>query len=89
MGQYKTHAIALRDVRDGELVVTYHTINDVNHSYTEGRHVSSRLPFECVTLFDGGAVDVAELTDEERQWVRSESAARSNTIDFEGTEAGA
>jgi len=86
---YRTHDIRLRDIRNGELVVSYNAINDANSSYTEARHVSARLPFECVALFNDGRIDVGDLTDEERQWLHAESAARSNAIDFQGTEAGA
>lgn len=85
-GQTDRHDIALRDVRDGELVVSYNHIVRKNSSYTAGRHVSSRLPVECLEVFDGGTVAVSELTDEERQWLTAESAARSNTIDFEGVD---
>lgn len=88
---YEDHRIILRDISDGEtphLVAEYVAINQTNRSYTEGRHVSTRLPVECLVLFDGGSVDVADLSAEERAWLRAESGARSNEIDFEGTETG-
>jgi len=75
------HDIRLRDIRGGELVVTYTHMAE-GHSYTAGRHVSARLPVECLTIFTEGVV----VTDEERQWLTAESAARSNTIDFDGVD---
>lgn len=66
------HDLELRDVRDGRLVVSY---NRVTHgrSHTEGAHVSDRLPLACLALFDGeGAIDVADLSAEERAWVEFE-----------------
>ena len=81
-----THDVRLRDIRDGELVVTYTAINQTNRSYTEGRHVSARLPVECLVVFTDGVAEVSDLTAEEREWLQAESAARSNTIDFAGTE---
>jgi len=88
MHDYRRHDIRLRDIDGDELVVSYRTIND-GATYTEGRHVSSRLPVECLVLFDDGRLPVDELTAEERAWIQSESAARSNEIDFAGTETGA
>jgi len=79
------HDIRLRDIRAGELVVTYTHMAE-GSSYTAGRHVSSRLPVECLTLFNEGVVEVCDLTDEERQWLTAESSARSNTIDFDGVD---
>lgn len=80
-----THDIRLRDIRNNELVVSYRQIKE-GRSYTAGRHVSTRLPVECIVLFDDGTVDVCDLTDEERQWLTAESSARSNPIDFEGVD---
>lgn len=77
------HDIELCDVRDGQLVVTY-AAEAENPTARMRRYVSARLPFECLTLFDGGTVDVADLTAEERAWVRSESAYYGNEIDFDG-----
>jgi len=84
MHNYDRHDINLRDIRDGELVVSYNAIDRSYSSATFGRHVSSRLPLACLTLFDDGTLAVDELTDEERAWITSESAARSNEIDFDG-----
>lgn len=77
----RRHDIQLRDVRDGRLVVSYLHIAD-GRSLTAIREVSTRLPFECLTVFDGGTVDVDALTPEERAWLKAESAP--NTIDFNG-----
>lgn len=97
---YRRHDIILRDVASpddkhcpdgmerGCLVVTYCAINDENPTFTESRHVSARLPVECLVLFDGGTLDVGELSADERAWVQAASAERSNEIDFAGTEAG-
>jgi hypothetical protein len=80
------HDLELRDVRDGQLVVTYNCVRE-GSTFTEGRHVSTRLPFECITLFGtDGTVPVAFLTDEQRRWVRYESAQRSNVVDFNGVD---
>jgi len=78
------HDISLRDVRDGKLVVTYnHMVS--NTSYTGGRHVSARLPVECLCLFDGGTLDVSDLSATEREWLQAASAeCGANEIDFEG-----
>lgn len=84
MNELDRHDLELRDVRDGRLVVSYNAVNRENETFTIGRHVSSRLPLECLVLFDGGSIDVSDLTDEERRWVASESASMSNPIDFEG-----
>jgi len=96
---YRDHSIRLRDVADADdprcpdemngcLVVSYGAINDKNATFTEGRSVSSRLPTEFLALFDKGKLNVSQLTAAEREWVRSESAAHSNEIDFCGTETG-
>jgi len=77
------HDIHLRDIQDGELVVSYTHMAE-NSSYQGGLHVSSRLPIECLALFDGGTVDVSDLSGKEREWVTFESGERSNEIDFEG-----
>jgi hypothetical protein len=80
------HDLELRDVRDGQLVVSYNHVRE-GPTYTEGRHVSTRLPMECIVLFGrDGTVPVAFLTDEQRRWVRFESAQRSNTVDFDGVQ---
>jgi len=77
------HDIHLRDIQGGELVVSYtHMVQ--GFSYQGVLHVSSRLPIECLALFDGGVVDVSDLSDEEREWLTFESGERSNEIDFEG-----
>lgn len=78
------HDIELRDIRDGQLVVSYNAVDRANDSYTAGRHVSTRLPLWCLVVFDDGTVDVADLDDSEREWLAAESAARSNPIDFDG-----
>lgn len=71
--EYDRDALRLRDVTDdGQLVVDRTQVRG-GHSHTEARHVSARLPAECLTLFDGGAVAVDDLTDEECAWVASES----------------
>ena len=75
------HDIVLRDIREGEAVVSYRATKS-NRSAQVVRHVSARLPVECLTLFDGGVVDVADLTAEEQAWLEAESTP--NTIDFEG-----
>jgi len=80
-----THDIRLRDIRDGELVVSYTHVAEGN-SYTASRNVSTRLPVECLALFTDGVIDVCDLTDEERQWLTAESSARSNAIDFDGVD---
>lgn len=96
---HETHTIELRDVITDDdprcpdefsrcLLVSYNARNVANETYTESRHVSTRLPVECLVLFTDGAIDVADLTAEERDWVESESAAVSNRIDFAGTETG-
>lgn len=79
------HDIYLRDIRGGELVVSYRHIAE-GRTYTAHRDTSSRLPLECLTLFDDGVVNVCDLTEEERQWLQAESTARSNAIDFEGVD---
>jgi|GEM_PF-5222082 len=73
------HDIELRDVRDGQLIASY---NHVEHgrTFTEAYHASVRLPMECLTLFEDGTVDVAELTEEERAWLHYED----EKIDFGG-----
>lgn len=80
------HDIYLRDVRNGQLVVSYRAIDRSGRTHVSHRDVSTRLPMECLTLFDGGSVDVAELTDEEREWLTEESGHLSNTIDFGGVQ---
>jgi len=67
------------------LVVSYNHVAE-GRNYSTARHVSTRLPIECLALFDGGTIDVADLTDEERQWLTAESAALSNEIDFAGVD---
>lgn len=95
---YRRHDIELRDVADADdprcpddmagcLVVTYNAIRDTNATYTEGRHVSARLPTEYLFLFDGGTIDVSDLSDTERSMLRRSSAAWSNEIDFGGVRA--
>jgi hypothetical protein len=96
---YDRHDIELRDVADADdarcpddmdgcLVVSYNAIRRANATYTEGRHVSARLPTECLVLFEGGVIDVAALDATERAWLQAASRERSNEIDFSGTEAG-
>jgi hypothetical protein len=90
------HDIELRDVADADdprnptdvpvLVASYNAVTKPNASYTAGRHVSTRLPVECLELFDGGTIDVTDLTAEERAWLQAESRALSNEIDFAGVE---
>jgi len=94
---YRRHDIELRDIATpddarcpddmtrGCLVVSYNAIRDANATYTEGRHVSARLPVECLALFEGGTLSVADLTPDERAWVE---AASDGQIDFSGTENG-
>jgi len=97
---YDRHDIILRDVTDADdprcpdtlngcLVVSYLTIHRPNSTFTEVREVSTRLPRELLALFDGGVLPVDGLDADERAWLRAESDRHSNTIDFEGTEAGA
>jgi hypothetical protein len=98
---YDRHDIELRDVAPptddrcpddmdrGCLVVSYNAVHRPNASYTEGRHVSARLPVECLALFEDGTIDVADLDASEREWVRDASARYGNTIDFDGTETAA
>jgi len=94
--EYHRHDLELRDVADrgdarcpddmaGCLVVSYNAVSR-NRTYSESRHVSSRLPMACLTLFDGGTVDVTDLSPADREWIQSESALYSNEIDFSGTE---
>ena len=75
------------DCHRGALVVSYNTVRDHNATYTEARYVSARLPVECLALFEGGTIDVADLTDEERDWLQSASADLGNEIDFAGVDA--
>jgi hypothetical protein len=97
---YTDHDIELRDVADADdprcpdgmagcLVVTYRAVHEPNSTYTEVRSVSSRLPRECLVLFEGGTIDVDALGADERAWLEAASAEHSNCIDFEGTELGA
>lgn len=76
------HDLELRDVVDGTLHVSY---NRVTHglSHTQARFVSGRLPIACLALFDGGSIDVADLSAEERAWIEWES----ERIAFEGVPA--
>lgn len=96
---YDRHDLELRDVADSDdprcpdtldgcLVVSYVTKHTANATYTEIRDVSTRLPVECLVVFDDGAVDVTDLSREERAWLAAESDAHSNQIDFEGTKSG-
>jgi len=85
--EYRRHDIELRDVQDNQLVVSYNAIKDSASNYTEARHVSTKLPVVCLVLFDGGTVDVSDLSTEERLWIEYESQ-QSNEIDFSGTETG-
>jgi hypothetical protein len=97
---YTRHGIRLRDIArpdddrcpDGMdrdcLVVSYDATHKPDDSYTEARAVSTRLPVECLVLFDDGWIDVAELSADERAWLESASAEHSNRIDFEGTKTG-
>lgn len=66
------HDIELRDVRDGRLVVSYNCVRS-GRTYTEGKHTSDRLPVEFLALFDGGTLDPATLTEEEREWIEAEA----------------
>jgi hypothetical protein len=86
--EYRRHDIELRDVRDGHLLVSYNVINDANATYTESRHISTKLPVECLVLFEDGTIDVSDLTADERAWLQAESDLLSNKIDFAGTETG-
>jgi hypothetical protein len=95
---YRRHDIELRDIATpddarcpddmtrGCLVVSYNAIRDANSTYQEGRHVSARLPVECLALFEDGTLAVAELDADERAWLE---AASEDRIDFAGTETGA
>jgi hypothetical protein len=77
--------IQLRDVRDGELVVSHVTVGD-GATFTEVYDTSTRLPLACLVLFDGdGVVPVDELDATERAWVEAETAARSNAVDLEAS----
>jgi len=87
--EYRRHDIELRDVREDHILVSYNAILDCNATYTEGRHVSSKLPRECLVLFEDGTLDVSELSEDEREWLQFESEQMSNEIDFAGTETGA
>jgi len=87
--EYRRHDIELRDVREDHILVSYNAILDCNATYTEGRHVHSKLPRECLVLFEDGTLDVSELSDDEREWLQFESEQMSNEIDFAGTENGA
>jgi len=100
MTDYRRHDIELRDIAPptddrcpddmtrGCLVVSYNAIHDANATYTEGRHVSTRLPVECLALFEDGTIDVGDLTADEREWLQAASSEHSNEIDFAGTETG-
>jgi hypothetical protein len=95
--EYHRHDIELRDIATpddarcpddmtrGCLVVSYNVARDPNSTYTEGRHVSARLPVECLVLFEDGTLSVGELSADEREWV---TAASDGRIDFAGTENG-
>jgi hypothetical protein len=96
---YDRHDIELRDIADADdprcpdemhgcLVVSYNTSHTLNATYSEGRHVSTRLPLACLAVFDDGVVDVTDLSAFQRAWLRAESAAYSNEIDFSGTDNG-
>lgn len=96
---YDDHSLRLRDVADADdprcpddmdgcLVVSYDVTHKPNSTFTEVRTVSTRLPTECLVLFEGGVVDVADLTATERAWLQAASAEHSNEIDFAGTERG-
>lgn len=74
------------DLTRGCLVVTYNAVHEPNATYTEGRHVSTRLPVECLVLFEDGTIEVSDLSADERDWLQTESARYSNTIDFAATE---
>lgn len=69
--QVDRHDIALRDVRDGELIVSYNHV-ERGPTSTAAYHCSDRLPLACLVLFDGGVVDADELTHEQRQWIEYE-----------------
>jgi hypothetical protein len=76
--------IQLRDVRDGELIVSHLRVAE-SRTATEVQATSTRLPLACLVLFDGeGAVPVAELDATERAWVEAETATRSNAVELEG-----
>ena len=94
---YDKDALVLRDVADADdprcpdtlngcLVVSYSVTYTPNATCTEIRDVSTRLPLECLVVFESGAVPVDALTADEKAWVRAESAAHSNEIDFAGAE---
>lgn len=94
---YDKDALVLRDVADADdarcpdtldgcLVVSYSVTYTPNATWTELRDVSTRLPTECLVLFDDGSVPVSDLSDDEKAWVRAESAAHSNEVDFAGAE---
>ena len=74
------HRIELSDVSDGRLVVTEQRVR----TYADGSRavdiVSDRLGVEFLSLFDGGKVDVDDLSDEEREWITDEA----DRIDLEG-----
>lgn len=95
-GEYDRHDIRLRDVvQNGEskcpddmdtaLVATYDATYKPSSTFTEARSVSVRLPFECIVLFDDGVIEINDLTETERAWLRAES---DGSIDFEGTKCG-
>ena len=74
------------DDMDGCLVVSYDSVYDANATYTEGRHVSARLPTWCIVFFEDGIVDVSELSDSTKAVIRESSRVYGNEIDFEATE---
>ena len=74
------HRIELSGVADGRLKVTEQRVR----TYADGSRsvdlVSDRLGVEFLSLFDGGKIDVATLTAEERAWI----SAEADRIDLEG-----
>lgn len=77
--EYDRHDIELRDVRDGQLVVSYNRVR-TNRTMVEAIHVSDRLPLATLALFDGPTADIEALTADERAWIEAEARA----IAFEG-----
>lgn len=67
-------------IDDGELVTTLNEVDSNANGDVFARHVSARLPLGALTLFEDGTVDVADLSDGERAWIRAESGARSNEV---------
>lgn len=73
------HRIELSGVADGRLKVTEQRVRTFVDGSQSVDIVSDRLGVEFLALFDGGTIDVASLTAEERAWI----SAEADRIDLE------